>query len=195
MKHRRTKYEFYISMAVFNFMTVVVFSLFFAPAPGPIASVPVMAYSPKTNEPAIAPAVVGAPVKIVVPGVGINLEVSPGTYDESIGDWTLSYSQALHADSSMPINDVNGTTLIYAHALPGLFGALTGLSPGMTAEVQTDNSRIFSYRFVSQTDVLPADTTVFTAEGPPTLVLQTCSGPWDAYRSLYSFEFIGERAT
>lgn len=190
---RRNAIEFYGLMATLHVVVGVAFAVFLTPVPAPVLAEVVM---PEVNlppaKPDTVPAVVGVPVNIDVPEVGVGLEVLPGSYDASVGDWTLSYSHALHADSSMPLNDANGTTLLYAHALSGLFGELPSLQPGMIAHVMSDTGRVFRYTYRSSVEVLPSDTSVFTSKGPPTLVLQTCSGAWDTHRALYYFDFIDE---
>lgn len=196
MKQSGTNKRFFAHVAALNLMTGVAFALVLFPEPPPpaLAAIAPPQPAPITQKPTLIPAVIGMPIHIAVPGVGVDLDVSPGSYDPSLGDWTLSYAEALHADSSMPINDSNGTTLIYAHALEGLFGSLPQLTPGMEAHITTDSGHRFRYRYQHHKAVSPSDTSVFTAKGAPTLVLQTCSGPWDTERSLYYFEFISEQA-
>lgn len=177
-------------MVGLNLMAAIMLASFVLPIPLPkveaLQSSSTVARRPV--EPVIVPAIIGQPVRVEVPDVDVDLSVVPGSFDENLGDRTLSYESALHADSSMPINDSNGVSLVYAHALPGLFASLTGLVPGMAASITTDNQYVFKYRFVSGVEVLPTDVSVFTAEGPPILVLQTCSGAWDTHRTLYYFE-------
>lgn len=194
MGYRRIDREFYVGLSTINILVLLVLMVLLAPSPEPVLaqSPPVTRQlSHKTQKP---PAVVGTPVKIEVPDLGVDLTVAIGTYSEATGEWTLNDSQAFYADMSMPINDVNGTTLIYAHATSNLFAPLAGLRPGMNIYVTTNTSRLFLYQYTSLDVVSPEDTTVFTADGPPTLVLQTCSGAWDAYRTLYRFGFVDERA-
>jgi sortase (surface protein transpeptidase) len=136
-------------------------------------------------------ATVGKPIGVSVPAVGIDAHVTDGSFNTDTGEWTLSDTSAYFALPSVPANDSNGTTLIYGHAKPGMFEPLVRVTPGMTAEVRTQIGKTFTYEFVSMREVDPSDTTVFTDVGPPTLVLQTCSGPWDVYRALYTFKYVG----
>lgn len=140
-------------------------------------------------------ATVGKPTSVSVPAVGVEAPVAEGSFNPDTGEWTLSDSYAYFALPSVPANDSNGTTLIYGHAKPGMFESLVNVSPGMTADVRTDIGKTFMYEFISMREVEPSDTTVFTEVGAPTLVLQTCSGPWDVYRALYTFKYVGLRAT
>lgn len=184
----------WVSLVVINLMTLVTLSLLVVPGPA-VAIPPLIGYQKTTTAeqvPKSVPAIVGLPTRLVVPDLKIDLAVGTGSYDEAVGDWTLSYSSAMYADASMPINNSNGVTLIYAHALSGLFGELVGIQPGMVADIYTDNGYKFAYQYTSVQEVLPTDTSVFQVDGLPKVVLQTCSGPWDAYRSLYEFAFVSE---
>jgi LPXTG-site transpeptidase (sortase) family protein len=140
-------------------------------------------------------ATVGKPIRLTVPAVGVDVPVADGAFDPNTGEWTLGDSSAYFALPSIPANDSNGTTVIYGHARPGMFEPLINLGPGMSAEVRTDIGKTFNYEFISMREVDPSDTTVFNDVGPPMLVLQTCSGPWDVYRALYTFKYTGLRTT
>lgn len=135
-------------------------------------------------------AITGKPVRVVVPDVGIDVDVGEGSFDPATQEWSLSDNLAYHANASVPVNDNNGTTLIYGHARPTMFESLKNVTAATEVHVYTDNSKIFVYRFASVREVVPTDTSIFTQAGPPTLVLQTCSGPWDQYRALYSFDYV-----
>lgn len=146
-----------------------------------------------SHEPRVIPAIKGTPVRIVIPSLAIDLSVGVGSYNPSDNDWTVDATKAYYADTSLPVNDSNGRTLIYGHAQAPVFAALVNLPVQAEAEVYTDNGYVFHYVYASMRKVVPTDTSVFGADGPPTLVLQTCTGPWDAYRALYSFTFEAVR--
>ena len=185
-KHSNTQ-AFYSVIVLLNAMVGAVFFMMIVPLPKPVEAAPIVIHSP--IKPKVIPAVVGVPSRLVVPSLQLNLHVATGSYDTVAGDWTSSQTDALYADTSMPANDSNGTTLIYGHAQTAVFASLPALRPGAEAVVYTPN-HVFHYKYQSSKLVLPSDTTVFTSHGAPKLVLQTCSGAWDAYRSLYSFTFI-----
>lgn len=134
-------------------------------------------------------ATTGVPVRVVVPDLSMDIAIAPGTFDPGTNEWTLSDESAYYATFSVPANDSNGTTLVYGHARPHMFEPLKNLTPGMRAEVYTDKGTVFTYTFSDMQEVLPTDTSVLTDLGPPRLVLQTCTGPWDAYRALYAFKY------
>jgi len=143
-------------------------------------------------QPHIIPAKVGIPTRIVIPSLAIDLSVGLGSYNSADGTWTVDASQAYYADTSMPINNRNGNTLIYGHAQAPVFGSLPSIQPNAEAMVYTDNSYLFHYTYQSMKEVLPTDTSVFSSDGLPTLVLQTCTGDWDTYRALFSFKLEAE---
>ena len=136
----------------------------------------------------VAP-IVGVPTRVVVPSVGIDLLVVNGSFDSEKQEWYLSDDKAQHADVSVPVNDSNGTTLIYGHDRPAIFAPLHELPDEAVAYVFTKNKLKFIYKYQSLRTVMPSDVSVFTVNGTPSLVLQTCTGDWDEYRALYRFSF------
>ncbi len=133
----------------------------------------------------------GIPARIIVPDVAIDMEVRVGSYMPESATWTIEYGAAFYADRTVPVNDNNGTTLIYGHADWAIFARITELTNGATAKVYTNEGHVFSYVFESNIQVQPDDVAVFNENGPPKLVLQTCSGPFDAYRTLVTFRLVG----
>ncbi len=190
MKQRRLQNDrmVYSAIALMNLFVAGMFITILYPKPAPVISEPVAAIvRNKMPEPALAKINIGLPTRVIVPSVGIDLPVKMGTYDPSTQEWTVDTQSAFYADRSVPINDNNGKTLIYGHAQYGLFSRLPEITEGATADVYTDTGKVFSYTFQSSRQVTPDDTSVFTADGAPMLTLQTCSGPFDAYRTLVSF--------
>lgn len=143
--------------------------------------------------PKLREAIIGTPSRIKIESVKINLSVDIGRYNAADSSWTLSETGAMYAANTVPLNDSNGTTLIYGHATWAVFGNLPDLRKGDLTEVRAKNDKVFIYSYSGRRDVSPDDTSVFDVDGPPRLVLQTCSGPWDSERSLYSFELVEVR--
>ncbi len=131
----------------------------------------------------------GRPVRISVPRLGINLPVEDGHYNSITGKWTLSDANAHYATPSMPPNDHQGNTLVYAHNHDMVFGLLRNAQVDDVAEIFTENGRKFVYKFTRSENVTPETTNVFQYQGVPTLVLQTCTGNWNETRGLYYFKF------
>lgn len=173
-----------------NLFLLGMFAVILFPEPKPIGLL-VSTASINITKPASLNVTIGIPNRVVVPNVGIDLPVRMGSYDSASQTWTLDTSSAFYASNSVPANDNNGSTLIYSHARPGLFANLSDISSGMTAQIFTDSGKVFSYTFASTRQVKPDDTSVFVHSGAPTLTLLTCSGPFDAYRTLVSFNLSG----
>lgn len=159
-------------------------------APIPVLATHAPASTPQVITPKEIPATVGIPTRISVPSVTIDLPVEVGSYHPENGSWDLDMTSAYYADASMPINNANGTTVIYGHAQATIFETLPQIQPGAEAIVHTDTGYVFRYQFTSSKEVLPTDVSVFTANGPPKLVLQTCIGVYSELRGLYSFKLI-----
>lgn len=187
MRAERGRIAFYAAVLTCNVMTIGMFKVLNMPL---VSAAPqVIAYKPVRH--LKFQATVGTPVRLVVPDLGIDVPVANGTFDTASQTWTISDTSAYYAVGSVPVNDSNGTTLLYGHARANMFAPLKSASASSIAYVYTDNSKKFTYRFESVRDVDPSDTSVFTDAGPPTLVMQTCDGPWDRYRALYSFSYAG----
>jgi LPXTG-site transpeptidase (sortase) family protein len=183
----RSKAQFYSTAGLLNLAVGAMFYIV------NIAPIPVLATPPPplpAATPKDIPATVGIPTKISVPSVNIQLPVKVGSYHPEDGSWDLDLTSAYYADASMPVNNANGATIIYGHAQATIFETLPQVQPGAEAYVQTDNGYSFVYQYLSSREVPPTDVSVFTASGPPTLVLQTCIGPYSELRGLYSFKLV-----
>lgn len=184
------KARFYISVsAVYALTLLFVVSAFDI---GIFHKKPKLVYATPITPISITNAVVvtaGQPAHVTVPRLGIDLPVDDGAYDAANKTWVLVSNNAYFALPSMMANDYQGTTLIYGHNNMSVFGKLKDIAPGDKVEVTTKNGLKFIYTFGSKTEVQPNDVSVFKYDGPPTLVIQTCSGAWNEIRSLYHFNF------
>jgi len=139
----------------------------------------------------------GLPVRIVLPdsswlGVTVDLPVDEGYYDSTSNSWTLSGYRAQFMMISSLANNYAGETYIYGHNNDYVFGALRHVtpSPGAPALVYTSNGHIFEYGFVSASNFAPTNTSVLDYNGPPILVIQTCTGSFNEVRTLYKYNFV-----
>lgn len=173
-----------------NVGVFLLFTVLLTPQPAPIvfASVPPVRSAVTTlgNQHDKKP-ITGIAERVTVPSVGINQMVRPGVYDAAANTWTLDSDSAFHATTTVPVNNSNGTTLIYGHAERAIFGRLLEVQPGAEAMVDTIDGYRFVYSFESSRQVTPTDLSQLTVTGKPKLLLQTCSGPFDAYRTLVTF--------
>ncbi len=181
---------FYVLVGVLNVAIGVMFyTVNLQPQQPQLVTIEPIIHRPQPSRLHIIPAITGTPTRILVPSLKIDLAVGVGSFDVTSNSWTIDASRAFYADISLPANNSNGRTLIYGHAQWQVFGNLPDIGPQAEAIVETDSGYEFHYSYQSKTDVAPTDTTIFSASGPPTLILQTCSGNWDAYRTMYSFKF------
>jgi sortase (surface protein transpeptidase) len=135
--------------------------------------------------------IAGRPVRIVIPADGVDLPVDEGFYDSTDDSWTLSGYHAQFAMISTLANNVSGETFIYGHNNDYVFGALRHATPpvGTTALLYTDNGHIFAYDFQSVRSVGPTGTTVLDYSGAPILLIQTCTGSLNEWRTEFTFSF------
>ncbi|MDB5176641.1 MAG: hypothetical protein JWN75_309 [Candidatus Saccharibacteria bacterium] len=142
----------------------------------------------------LAPKVIsGKPVRIVIASSNIDLPIDEGTYDQATGAWTLSDTHAQFATMTAIANDSIGTTFIYGHGTDAVFGKIGTNHPavGTIAQIYTDTSHVFSYTLQEVRDMQPTDTSILqdTSSGSPRLVVQTCTGIFSEWRTMFIFSF------
>ena len=185
----RKKAPFYGLAGLLNLAVGVIFyTVNITPIPASAAPISTIVSAPRPQR--TIPATQGTPVHITVPSVSIDLPVKVGSYNPDNASWDVDLDNAYYADISMPINNSNGTTLIYGHAQSQIFETLPEVPPGAEAIVLTDTGYAFHYEYTTSQLVPPTDVSVFTASGPPKLVLQTCIGIYSELRGLYSFKLV-----
>lgn len=182
MKKGSGGFWLYVRIAVINIAVVAMFIAISQTPPSPTV------FRPFTLMTQTKPIRSGTPNRVIISSLGMDLAVGPGSYDPNTGNWTIDDTKAYFADVSVPANDRGGTTLIYGHNQGPVFGALHTILPSSEAIVYSDTGFVFHYIYQSMRQVLPNDTSVFQDTGKPVLVLLTCSGGWDTYRSLYTFK-------
>ncbi len=146
-----------------------------------VVSAPIVPAKPDT--------VMGKPVHLSVPSLGIELAVADGAHNVQTGEWTLSKTMAHYALPTTQPNNQTGNTLIYGHNRNEVFTKLLNVQPGAKAIVTTDNGYRFTYTYTSTEAVDPTNLDIFTYEGAPRLTLQTCSGAWYQNRQFFYFEY------
>jgi LPXTG-site transpeptidase (sortase) family protein len=133
----------------------------------------------------------GTPVHITIPDVAIDLPVANGVYNPKTKQWTLGNDRAYFAETTTKPNATSGETFMYGHNRSSVFGRLPRVKPGNMAYITTDSQQRFSYRLRNTYTTRPDDTTVLAHNsGPPTLVLQTCTGAAFQNRTMFVFDFV-----
>jgi hypothetical protein len=147
--------------------------------------------APRLPSDSISPIISGLPTRLVIPGSSIDLPLHAGYYDSATDSWTLSGYYAQFAMISTLANNLAGQTFIYGHNNDFVLGALRHQTPvvGALAYVYTSNGHIFEYTFLTATSLGPEDTSVLHYSGPPQLLIQTCTGSLNEWRTEYSFSF------
>lgn len=143
------------------------------------------------NKP-LAPTVTqGKPVSLLIESVGISNPVIEGVFNYNTQEWTLTKDKVQFATMTRQPNNERGLTFMYGHARREVFSKLLRIKNGAIATVTTSNGYTFSYRYTGSATYKPTEITVFSYDGPPILVLQTCTGLFYENRRLFSFEFVG----
>lgn len=135
------------------------------------------------------PYITGNPTRLVIEGLGIDLQVAPGIYDKKTSQWSLSLDKAHFAELSSTPNNKGGNSFIYGHNRKGVLNSLPSIQMNQEAKIYTDNGLIFNYTFVGAVEVSPNDTSIFNYQGEPILTIQTCSGSFYQNRQLFTFTF------
>lgn len=141
-----------------------------------------------------SPGISGRPVRLQIERLGSSFEVRTGEYDSAKQTWTLDTQHVFWANLSMPANSERGTTLLYAHAEPDLFGKLPELQISDVVTVTTDSGYTLRYKLVGGQTVNPDDSAfLLERTGAPRLMLQTCTGMWWEKRQLFAFDLVEAR--
>lgn len=145
----------------------------------------------KRQHASIPTVISGKPIRIVIPAIAIDLPLDEGIYDSQTGSWTLSDSHAQYAVMSEPANNHAGITFVYGHGTDAVFGKLSAAQPpnGTIAQLYTDNGHVFTYSLGDVRDHTPSDTSLFDtlSNGSPQLVVQTCTGMFSEWRTMFTF--------
>jgi len=185
--YNRTGYH--ASLVGLYFLTTLLMLYLFGVFDKPVRAV-LPAVLPAVAQPVSTPAqtvITGRPSRIVLPSLGLDIQVQDGSYNSQDGSWSLDFDHAFFAMPSVQPNDLTGNTFIYGHSSTRIFGKLWRLKPGEKAEVHTHNGRVFEYKYQSLRNVQPEDVSVFGHHTAPILTLQTCTGDWNELRRLYEF--------
>lgn len=132
----------------------------------------------------------GSPSRITIPDLNINLPIINGAYNTAEHSWSLDFKNAHFADISQLPNTSGGSTFLYGHNTAAIFGRLNELRPSQTVTIETNNGIVFLYTLESVSETAPDDVSFVTYQGPPLLIMQTCSGNWNERRQLFRFKLL-----
>ncbi len=187
------KARYYSSVSILYLATLLfafhIFSPWFSPSKSAAFSATVLA-QPSLPPPAPEVKVIsGKPIKIVIPRLSLDLAIDDGFYNPADQTWTLSGYNAHFASVSSLANDRSGSTFIYGHNNKHVFGPLKSLAVGDQVQIFTENGHIFSYTYQSNENIKPDQVSIFDYQGPPILVIQTCSGSFNEWRQVFFLTF------
>lgn len=165
-------------------------SLLLPPSSMPVAALEYTDRSVAESQPTFQ-LIEGKPVRIVVPGSDIDIVLDEGYYSPTDESWTLSDTHAQFAMMSVLANNHSGNTFVYGHGTDSIFGNLSTRPPieGSVAILYTAEGYVFEYEFDSSRSVTPTETSALDYSGPPVLTIQTCTGTFSEWRTMYRFGF------
>lgn len=132
----------------------------------------------------------GHPKQILIPRLGIDLQVIEGTYFPANQTWTLSDDKVQFSTMSSPPNNHGGTTFLYGHNTPAVFKRLHELDGRDEVIIKTNEGLTFTYQLTNSYRVRPQQTQVLNSANEPTLLLLTCSGIWNEWRSVFELRLV-----
>ena len=130
----------------------------------------------------------GKPVRLNIPGIGIDIGVIDGSYSTENNTWNVSDTFAQYATISRLPNAEQGSTVIYGHNTKNIFGKINKMTPGDTLYLYTDTNYLVEYQYTSNKVVTPTDVSLFKYEGEPRLNLITCTGLLNEKRLILDFK-------
>ena len=133
----------------------------------------------------------GAPKRLRIPSVGINLPIEDGLYNYETDTWTLSRTAVHYAVMTSPPNNKAGNTLIYGHNNRNVLAPTRDIRTGDKLQIVAKDGTVFTYRYVADIKVDPSDTSILAVDpNKPQLTLLTCDGLFYEKRRLMHFEFV-----
>lgn len=194
------KIQFFSSICILYILTIgtiggLLLSSQFAGTPTRAKQPQVAPVTFQSIQPAPPQKVTAIPVRVVLPDSGIDLQVIDGIYNDTDGSWTLSENNAHYAAMSAPANNTSGTTFIYGHGTDAVFGKIGANHPvmGSKAILYGSYRQAFTYTLREIKNFEPSDTSMFAdmQSGAPRLIIQTCTGIFSEWRTMFIYDFEG----
>lgn len=135
--------------------------------------------------------ITGAPIRIEIPSLAIDLPIENGVYDSSTNIWQVKTGFVHFANMTSLPSTEPGNTFLYGHNNKKTLYATKKISTGAELRVYTSNGHQFSYQYTGEETVEPNNISIFaTQHSVPTLTLMTCSGTWSQQRRLMNFALV-----
>lgn len=129
----------------------------------------------------------GQPERILIPSIGIDVEVIDGNYDEDNITWNVSQDKVNFAVMTDLPNNKSGNTVVYGHNSKYIFKNLEDVKDGDRVYIQTKNGYSFEYVFISKKEINPNDVSILESSELPQLILLTCKGLLNEKRLVLTF--------
>ena len=114
------------------------------------------------------------PSHVVVPSVDVSLPID--TVPVSVDTWQVSLYGASFGDHTSMPGEKGGNTVIFAHAMPNLFGSLPNIKVGDEIHIFTNHDWLV-YKTTEILVLEPTDVEVLKPNNNHDLTLYTCVGP------------------
>jgi LPXTG-site transpeptidase (sortase) family protein len=149
-----------------------------------------MPESPQTKAPETPKTVTNSePIRIIIPKIGIDIDVVRSTYDDKQQTWPVSAVAANYATNTPLISNKSGKSLIFGHARKNVFADIGNLTASDSIYIKTASGNTLEYVYANSTIVSPTDVEIFdNLTGKPGVFLMTCDGVWSQNRRLMQFE-------
>lgn len=135
----------------------------------------------------------GIPVHIEIPSVGIKLDIREGEYNYQKQTWTLTNGFAYWANLSNPIFSSNSNTVIYAHNQKNEFSKTKDLEIGDEINITTDKKQVLTFEYTKDYIVDPTnESVIFQKVERSQVILITCNGLFSENRRIMIAELIQE---
>lgn len=123
--------------------------------------------------------VVQKPVKISIPRLKRNLDVSDGYFED--GRWVISSTGVSYLITSGQVGKA-GNAVLYGHNLNGVLGGLWKVQNGDYIEVTADNGSVYKYEIFERREVKPNQVEILNQTDDARITIFTCSGFLDSAR-------------
>ncbi len=163
----------------------------------PTTAAPAIRPAPNQYHPAPPQAAVVAPVRIQIPGIGVDAPIEPVgvTAALEMATPTQTADTGWYQSGSAPGQP--GDAVIDGHldtqtGAPAVFARLSQVRPGDALSVTlADGTQVrFKIDRVASVPTQQRPAGLFANDGPARLTLITCSGPWDATRGVYAERLV-----
>lgn len=121
----------------------------------------------------------GAPKRIIIKELGINLEIVPANIIQD--HWQTTFDGVSYLASS-PIPGTAGNSIMYGHNWKSLLGNLKNAKPGQTIRVIDNSGHVTNFEINYVQTVDPDDKSILDQTDDSRLTLYTCTGFLDSKR-------------